>query len=161
MSFIAATGENIDEANSMVSVEYCDQYHTLRGNSLWTGSDSVKQAALIKATDYIEQVYAGRWLGTIERTGGLSWPRYGAGLYEDDAIPEPLKKAVCELALEALSGDLNPAISPDPAVKREKVDVIETEYFEPKRGYKIRPVVAGLLAPLLRGSAFNVPVNRV
>jgi hypothetical protein len=161
MPFVAATGTNYEDANSLVSVEYANDYHTLRGNTSWTGLDAIKQAALIKATDYIEQVYAGRWLGEIERTEGLSWPRYGAALYEYNVIPEPLKKAVCELALEALSGDLNPVISPDASVKREKVDVLETEYFEPKRNYKIRPVVSGLLAPLLRGSAFNVPLGRV
>ena len=140
---------------------YANDYHSLRGNSSWAGSDGVKQQAIIKATDYIEQTFARRWTGNSTVNSLLSWPRYGAPYYNSNIIPEGLKKATAELALEALTGQLNPNIAPNQIVKREKVDIIDTEYVTSGPQYIVRPAVTGLLAGLLTGSAFNIPVVRV
>jgi hypothetical protein len=159
--FIASDGVNYEIANSYVDLEYADAYHAVRGNSLWTGTDEQKQAALIKATDYIEQVYGQRFIAFGYSDSLLAWPRYDLMTYENLGIPENLKKAVSELALEALSNDLNPVINPVAAVKREKVDVLETEYFEAKADKPLRPAVIGYLLPLLSGTSFNRKVVRV
>lgn len=159
MSFVPATGDNNDVANAFCDVAYADAYHSLRGNTLWTGTEPQKQAAIIKATDYIEQVYGQRFIGTYSGEG-LSWPRYNVFQYASDAIPDVLRKATCELALEALAGDLNPATGGTQAVIREKVDVIEIEYDKAITS-KSRPAVSGYMSSLLAGSAYNRPVVRV
>ncbi|MBX0289719.1 hypothetical protein K3G63_04680 [Hymenobacter sp. HSC-4F20] len=157
--FIAATGLNGDEANALISVEYADAYHSLRGNASWTGNDAAKQAAIIRATDYIEQVYGQRFIGTVALNTVLSWPRYTLA-YDSETIPEALRKAAAELALDAMAGSLTPNITSEPQVKREKVDVLEVEYFEAAKRPTIRPAVTGYLAPLLSFSGLNVPVVR-
>lgn len=159
MVFVPATGLNTDLANAFCSVEYADEYHSLRGNTLWDGSTEAKQAALIKATDYIEQVYSQRFIGIYSGIG-LSWPRINLSQYTSETIPDNLKKATCELALESMSGNLNPTTGGDQAVIREKVDVIEIEYAAAITS-KSRPAVSGYLSSLLGGSKYNRPVVRV
>jgi len=164
---IVEDGTIVNDANSYVTVSYADSFHNDRANSSWTGTDAVKEAALIKATDYIEQVYEGRWVGyLVDNDQPLSWPRtynVNGSVYVDydisGDIPKRLKQAVCILALESLSGELNPVL--DRAVKREKVDVIEVEYMDGASDGKRRPAITGLLRPYLKGSAWNAPAVRV
>lgn len=167
MAFTVEDGTGVDNANSYVAVADCDTYHSDRGNAAWTGSDAVKQAALIKATDYVEQTFGERWQGKQNDVPqALKWPRYSVivdGIYLDsDEIPQRLKDAVCVLALEALTADLNPALARGGAIQSEKVDVIETVYMSGASARTVRPAVEGLLAPLFgAGSGFNVKAVRV
>jgi hypothetical protein len=160
MAFIPEDGSIVAGANSYVSLSFADTFHTDRGNTAWTGNNEAKQAALIKATDYIEQVYNGRWKGIlVDDAQALSWPRYGAGP-ETDEIPTALKQAVCILALESIGGDeLNPVL--DRAIKREKVGPLETEFMDGTTRGKTRPAISGLLRSYVTGSAINGTVVRV
>ena len=159
--FIAADGLNYEDANSYVSTEYADAYFSLRGNEIWAAATTnQKEVALVKATDYIDQTYGQRWIGSKYRMTGLEWPRY-CTVYDADTIPENLKKATCELALEALTTPLNQAITRERAVKREKVDIIEVEYSDTGTMPTIYPAVTGYLSSLLSGSTFNRKVVRV
>jgi hypothetical protein len=166
MSFIVSDGTNYETANSFCSLEYADAYHSLRNNSLWTGSDAEKQAALIKATDYIEQNYGSRFIGYPIQGSLLSWPRFNVSLVNNtifipaNTIPDVLLKAVCELALSAIQGQLNPDIVQGPQVKRQKVDVLEIEYTDTPVSTTIRPSVTGYLRGLLGSSGINVSVVR-
>ncbi len=156
MAFTVEDGTGVDGANSYVTVAEADTYHSDRANAAWTGEDAAKQAALIKATDYIEQNYQGRWLGTEDSTTQpLSFPR----TIDSGVIPDRLKQAVCVLALESLSNELNPVL--DRAVKREKVDVIEVEYMDNAKAGKSRPAIDGLLRPFIGGSVYNARSVRV
>ena len=156
MAFTVEDGSIVDGANSYVDLAYADSFHTDRANAAWVGEDSVKEAALIKATDYIEQVYQGRWLGDVDAVAqSLSFPR----TTDSGVIPDRLKQAVCVLALEALVSDLNPV--QDRAVKREKIDVIEVEYMDNAKAGKARPAIDGLLRPYLAGSVYNARTVRV
>ncbi|AEP08893.1 DnaT-like ssDNA-binding protein [Micavibrio aeruginosavorus] len=153
MAFVVEDGTGLPDANSYASVAEADAYHTDRGNAAWTGSNSVKQAALVRATDYVEQAYAGRWKGcALTEEQALSFPR------DEAVVPAKLKQAVIQLALEAIATDLNP--TQDRAVKREKVDVIEVEYMDNARNGKTRPAIDGLLSGLLSGSIYNRPLVR-
>ena len=83
----------------------------------------------------------------------MQWPRIGVvidGFVLDvDVIPQRLKDAQCELALIALSADLAPSVSA--GIKREKVDVLETEYFAgAPAGTTVYTAVNNLLADLLK-----------
>lgn len=156
---IVEDGSGLANSNSYVDLEFADAYHTDRGNSAWTGDNAIKEAALIRATDYIDQVYGSRWIGnSLTEDQALAWPR------EEEGVPAKLKQAVCILALETIGGsNLNPVQGP--AIKREKVDVIETEYMSSNEGGRTgtsRPAIDQLLFGLIkRGSMFNARVVRV
>lgn len=87
----------------------------------WTGADDddARGRALIMATARIDQEdFVGRTKNplagseTTSATQALKWPRQGAvnsegWTYDDDIIPEPIKKATMELALEVLAGGVS------------------------------------------------------
>lgn len=161
MVFVVENGSGLPDANSYVSVIEADAYHADRGNTAWTGADAVKQTALVRATDYIEQIYSERWQGApMSMSQALVWPRGGVANTPSDIVPVRLKQAVCQLALEAVSGiDLNPTL--DRAVKKEKVGPLETEYMDNASVGEVRPAIDGLLRALLRGVGLNGRVVRV
>lgn len=159
MAFTPEDGTGVTDANSYVDIDFADDYHSLRGNAAWaSATEPQKQAALVKATDYVDQKY--NFIGYETYEGqSLAWPRD----YEDEnlGIPAKLKQAIAELALEALTADLNPNVAPAGQVKRKKVDVVEVEYFASGASITIRRRIDGLLKGLVSGSPFNVPVVRV
>lgn len=140
MAFIVEDGTGKVDATSYIDVAYADSYFTDRNVSSWAGTTAEKQAALIKATDYIETRWAGRFLGYREFSDvqALSFPRLLLKNKEGKqilGIPDNLKKAVAEYAVRALTIDL----MPDPVMtengysiksKMEKVGPLEekTEY---------------------------------
>lgn len=162
MTFTVEDGSGVTDANSYLSIAGADAFHSDRGNAAWTGTDAVKQVALIKATDYITQTFDGRWAGCmVAEDQSLAWPRAGVDYVDNDVIPKALKQAVAILALEALSDDLNPNLERGNAIKREKVDVIETEYYDWAPSTTVRPAINGLLSRYLTGSGINASVVRV
>lgn len=120
--------------DSYVSLEDALAYHNARNNSAWStaSSEALREAALRKATQYLDDNYS--WLGTIADTSQeLGWPR--TGVYDKENrllsdIPKKIERATCELALIALDGPLEPVEEKGGRVKREKVEGLETEYFE-------------------------------
>jgi hypothetical protein len=109
--FTVEDGSGVPEANAYAEVAYVDDYHAGRGNTAWADATLAnKQIAIVRATDYLEQVYGDRFRGrkgTQEQ--GLHWPaRYA---YDNEGrlieeVPEVVRRAVAELALRALSGPL-------------------------------------------------------
>lgn len=157
------------------SVAGADAYHAARANTAWAGSDEAKQAALVRASAYIDGKYqqqnsCGRWESMFSgvKTGGraqeLQWPRTGATDNEGaaippDEIPPEIEKATYEAALRELvtPGSLSPDYVAAEAIKRQKVDVLEIEYQAAATdgGVPTRPVltvVDELVAPLLRSN---------
>lgn len=158
MAFQAEDGTGLTDSNSYIAVALADIHHTDRENTQWTDmTTGEKEAALIRATDYIEKRFGRKFLGRRQnRTQALEWPRVDA---EDrdgflltgvavDAIPRQLQKACSEYALRAfiynvLSPDVPPAVPSQDlqtggsrgsqgasgAIIREqfKVDVVEEE----------------------------------
>lgn len=160
MTFIVADGTNSNAANSYVSIEEADAYHSDRDNALWAAqTEPKKQAALIKATDFVEQVFSSSWPGSSDSTG-LSWPRLDTD-FGDTEIPARLKKAVCELALQSLTVPLFAPVSREPQLKKKKIDVIEKEWFESsKAGNAVNLSALSYLKPLFAGTNFNNGLNR-
>lgn len=160
MGFIVENGAGLDNSTSYVDVAYADDYASTRGNESWSDlTTEEKQSALVRATDYLDQAYAGRWKGEpMTDTQALAWPREVVG------IPDKLKQACCQLALETIGGaSLNP--TQGQTVKKEKVDVIEVEYMTGQEGGRTgtrRPAIDQLLYGLITGgSALNAKVVRV
>ncbi|MEE4332303.1 DnaT-like ssDNA-binding protein [Pseudomonas alliivorans] len=154
------------------NVADADAYHAARANAAWTGDDMAKQAALIRASAYIDgkfqtQNSCGRWESLFSgiKTGGraqaLQWPRTGATDTEGNEIPTTeipveVEQATYEAALReiALPGSLSPDYVASTAIKRQKVDVLEIEYQTASTGTGVptRPVITvvdELIAPLL------------
>ena len=155
------------------TVAAADAYHAARANAAWTGDDVAKQAALIRASTYIDGKYqfqnaCGRWesLFSGSKTGGraqaLQWPRTGAADNEGsaipaDEIPTEIEQATYEAALREIAapGSLSPDYVATNAIKRQKVDVLEIEYQSAapgSGGVPTRPVITvvdELVAPLL------------
>jgi len=104
MAFIVEDGTMVVGANSYASVAYADSYFTDRGIVTWTGANSLKQAALILATDYVE-AFKGKFKDT-SLGGTLFFP--SSNVTGMGAMPSQLLNATCEYALRALvSGNLD------------------------------------------------------
>lgn len=137
-------------ANSYVSVEDADSYLASVGASTWTGTDEAKEAALIRATQYIDGKFRGSWNGRKlnGRSQALDWPRYGAtdcdGNSIDQTIPVEIVKATCEAALRELTSPFS--LSPDVVEGTQKtlvgVDSLRWETNTTKTGADaMRPVL--------------------
>lgn len=155
------------------TVAAADAYHAARANAAWTGDDVAKQAALIRASVYIDGRYrkllaSGVWqslfpgVKTEGRGQAREWPRTGAEDYEGHAIPSDqvpveVEQATYEAALRELvePGSLSPDFVAASTVKRQKVGPIEEE-FSVAAGAdgaaSVRPVISiidEMIAPLL------------
>ena len=78
MTLIVETGTNVPGAESYVSVADCAAYATARGFTFT--ADAAGEAALRRATAYIDTTYQSRFPGlrTYRRQQSLEWPRSGA-----------------------------------------------------------------------------------
>lgn len=164
MSVIVETGAGVANANSFASVAAATAYHAARGNAAWDNIDD-KDAALIKATDYMQAEYHSRWKGVqTHATQPLDWPRWGVcidgwGNYiASDAIPVEVINACAELALRSASGDLMPDAGPE--VAAESVGPISTTYAPGARDRIAYKAVDKMLGKFFSGGGNSVRVVR-
>ena len=148
----------ITDAESYISVAELDAYWTKRGNTTFVAlSEAEKEILLIKATDYVEQVYFGKWLGDrYSDTQNTEYPRTID--YLNVGIPTRLKNACAELALKANSGEL--LIDIAQRVVKKKVAVIETTYSEYSDQLTQYTNVYNLLSPYLESTGNSVKVTK-
>lgn len=150
-------------ADSYVSVMDADAYFSARGVTAWIGSEADREAALRRATDYLENTYRGRWVGTrTTRDQALAWPRIdGSGhaqLLEDadgfdlpdNVVPKNIQCATAEVALLLLQGvNLQPRLVRGGAIKRSRVKAgpveKETEYQDGAPAVDRLLMIEGLL----------------
>lgn len=162
MSLVTENGSGLADAESYISVADATAYHAARGNAAWAAlaSDTIREQALRKATDYLGQMYRDRWTGyRVSTTQALDWPRYEAprrdlpgnayyAYYPSDAVPAEVAKACAELALRAAAGELvedeDQRIA---AVSAGSVSVTFQPGSSPRKGY---PAVDGLLRAVLK-----------
>lgn len=93
------------EGNSFAALAFADDYFGKRAILDWKGTDGVREAALVRATDYIDNRFGQRF--TDE-----------ALVLEE--LPVNLQRACCEYALRALTA----ALAPDPQVDPSGVSVV-------------------------------------
>ena len=129
--------------DSYITESQLIDYAAKRGVTL-VGDASV---LLIKAMDYLD---AQSFKGTkTDPAQPLQWPRVGVFI---DA------QSVIALSIDA---GFNPLDTYGPAVKREKVDVIEVEYQDNAGATDYSPAITSALRPLVSGG-FNtsfIPVS--
>lgn len=123
-----------------------EAYMLARGYA-WTGTDALKEAALLRGSQYIDGMNgmpvngrAGcRWIfpgRKAVQTQVRQWPRTGAvyrddgGPVDPDTVPAEVVSASYEAAWRELAspGSLSPDFVASSLVKREKVGPLETEY---------------------------------
>jgi len=151
-------------ATSLCSVAAADAYHAARANAAWAAlATEAKEAALIRATDYLGGTYGQRWKGyrvSAEQT--LDWPRYDVAvngyLVASDAVPAAVANACAELALRASSGPLT--VDVGRMKSRVKVGPIETEYVSGGSAQTRFTAVDAMLAGYLGGGSSMIQVVR-
>ena len=126
-------------ANSYVTSTEFKEYHKDRGNSVSAYSTSQIQAAIVRATDYLDLRFA--YIGERSQSPqDTEWPRTNAFDIEEDlvnGVPTEVKEATYEYALISLSATINPIPLRDDTGqtvtrKKERVGPIEedTRYTE-------------------------------
>lgn len=170
MALEVEDGTGKANANSFASIAELNVYHSDLGNTEWTGDDSAKEAAARRATAYVSTAF--RYIGKRSqgRTQALAWPREGVLDSEGNEIlntelPQEIVDATCEAALYEIvnPNGLNLTITMTDRVKREKIDVIETEYADsPVSAEAARPVLSkldNLLSAFILGDAGTDATN--
>lgn len=166
VTVIVEDGTLVANANSFVTSADVSAYCDARGYAFGdddTDPDDLKRWT-IRAGDYLKNTQRFLYTGAlITPTQTMPWPRTGANMYRGPAIPENVvpqceKDAQCELAYRAAQANLQPDLARGGKVKREKVDVIETEWFESAPAETVITAVMGILAPvLLSGQVYTDP----
>lgn len=166
MALTPEDGTGLSNADSYCTIAFADDYLAARGFSLWaTMSDTEKEQAIRRATDYMTQAYGTRWAGTrLTATQALDWPRYSVpdsanGYYSSTVVPALVVKACVVLSFKAAAGDLSPDIKP--LATRVKIGPIEKEYAAGSSQIVRFRAIDDLLAPLLSsGGAGMIRVIR-
>jgi hypothetical protein len=147
-----------DESYSTVAE--ADAYFLALNNTAWTGTDPEKEAWLRQGKTYLETTYKQKWQGFITDIDQPSdWPRTGVidgngRIVDADTIPDDIKAANNELALDAISGSLTSTIGAQgTGIKREKVGSLETEYWNNTNNQAIYQTADNLVKEYLKSSA--------
>lgn len=149
MALIKEDGTGLTNANAYANQADADAFQVDRGLAAWAeATDEVKEAALIRSTDYIESRWALVFQGTINSdTQALSWPRTSAVFprsgndFPIDEVPLDIVNATIQYADQIIGpeGDeladmtelsVTPQVDESGktiSMKREKVDVLEEE----------------------------------
>lgn len=162
MAFIVqGVGSATPNANAYITVAEFKAYHDDRGGSYSAFTDPQIEKAIVRATDYIDQNWNFLGLRTFSPDQELEWPRSGVytrpelDLIDDQATPKAVKYACAEIALAALSFDLDPNSPPNPGqlVTSQRAGDLAVS-FAPELAQKGSPTWARaekLLGPLTCG----------
>jgi len=164
MSLVTEDGTGLSAAQSYLSVADANSYFTARGVSAWTGTDAVKESALIEATEYIDIRWGEYLKGSLEFPDdqALLFPRLNVYDSEGRAltgIPQRLERATAEYALISLGQSLmpNPTIETSGKILIEESD--ETGPIKDTKKYQAGflttrpyPKADALMACFVRGS---------
>ena len=175
MAFLVEDGTGVTDANSYLSVADADTYWDDRVNATspdgnaWTdATQSDKEGALIEASSYLDATYDWVWNNPphwqdsvnplsppsaytplVNENQGLKWPRQAA--YDEDTyvlqqdVPQKVKDATAEVALNALDGQILPTRERGGMVKREQVGNVSVEYMDNAPGGTSYPMIDRIL----------------
>lgn len=169
MALVVETGQGATDADSYISVADADAYLARCGTpATWSAAtEAQKEAALRKATRFIDLTYQDAWQGRrCDDDQALDWPRahveYPRGWYVDtNTVPARIGYAVAEAAaVEIAEADsLLPTLESGARVTSESFSAGGGAISESKtysggklEGVKEIQVVAALVGPLTRAS---------
>ena len=186
MSLTKEDGTIVTDANAYADDADAIAYQTDRGRQAWLDATTeVQEAALVRATDYIETRFGRKFIGSpVGDVQELAWPRLLAvyprtgNAFPVDEVPEDVLNATILYAGEIIGPDgddlelmtelaITPEISSSNVKsKREKVDVLEesTQFFgggETLRTIQPFPEADRLLRPWLRGGGLGGLTARI
>ena len=164
MTLTIENGTNVANANSYITLAEVRAFASARGITL-SIVDATLESQIIKAMDWVESKRDQFKGSKTYTTQSLQWPRFNVYIdnlaFSSTSIPIELKNTLCQLVIEIHNGvDIYPNFTGN-FIKREKVDVIETEYSE--RNGNMLPTMSkidDLLRPLLSCSFGNIIVSR-
>lgn len=159
MTLIVEDGSGLSTAESYLSVSDADSYHTNFGNVVWTGATALKEAALRRATQYLDGYYRYQYRGVrTKQAQTLEWPRYdvvdASGYWvPSNALPNALKQATAEAALRELAspGSLQPDLARGGAIASEEVTAGPVSTKTSYRGDAAARTIYSKLDELLSG----------
>jgi hypothetical protein len=108
MAFTVEDGSVVADANAYITVAFFESFHLDRGTDLSALTTSVKQTAIVRATDYVDKRFAKIFKGRKSQSEqNLEWPRIGvwdeSGYWIDSsAVPVNLKRAIAEYSWIAI-----------------------------------------------------------
>lgn len=163
MALVVEDGTGLANAESYASVADATTYATDRELTAWTAgtvTDANREAALRRATEYIEAEYGQRFAGVpLTTTQALHFPLEGA-----TAVPVGIQRATIELAIIALSGALytvedaaRQVVSQSRGVGPLQTSVTYRDTDAIQRRYR---QVDKLVAPYLRDRGLQLVVRR-
>lgn len=123
------------DADSMVSVADARARAVALGVSL-PDDDTACEVALVQGNVYLNSLcYYGTAAVPFQQT---PFPRLGISMagneYPSDQIPQQAIDAQIVAASYAASGEIYTVVDNDKRIKRDKIDIIETEYFGSETG---------------------------
>lgn len=137
VTFTVEDGTIVDEANSYVTVDYADDYLSIKSNADdWTAlADTVVKKYLMWATRLLDQRAVFPNSTPTDADQPLRWPRQGAydrddEAIPDDVIPQQIMEATVEIAFNLFNQEVDPSqvSSTGGTINKIKVAVIEIGY---------------------------------
>ena len=161
---IVEDGTGLPNADSYVTVEFADSYFSARGVSEWaTLTNTVKEQLLIKATDFIDNIY--QWKGKKQfDIQALRFPRVNIFDYEGaeiTGIPSCLKQAVCDAALIGNGAELFQTKDANGDVTSEKIGELAFTYAKTSSETVTSSTLYDSINTKLRGLFVDNSKNRV
>ena len=135
ISFVVEDGTGLPNANSYCDLDYALEYCVSKGYTNWlTLTEDMQKIYIIRGTEFVDNFY--NWKGRRgSQSQSMAFPRldlFDEDHYEIRGVPDKLKKACIEAAfLNSSSGSDTLFTTKDEngAIKRQKVDSLEVEYF--------------------------------
>lgn len=162
MTLVVEDGTGKSDAESYISVANTDLYHEKFDHSNWIGSTVIKEAALRKATQYLDGKYQSVYPGNrIDTDQALGWPRVGATYLDgmeilDTVVPIEIINATAELALKSLSGELETDITKQDRAIKERVDIIEIVYAPGTSSSTVYKSIMTILSRLIGSGTYGI-----
>lgn len=157
MPLTVETGAGLASADAYVSIAEVQAYAADLGLT-FTGATADQEAAIRRATRYIDARYGSRFSGlrSKSRDQALAWPRgnaldYEGALIRSDIVPNEIKRATSEAAIRELASpfSLSPDYERGGQVKRLKAGSVEVEYADGATPETVMTAIDNALAAIV------------
>lgn len=168
MALVVEDGTGKTDAQTYATVEDLKTFAPLRGIDLSEYDDPGLEVLLIKAMDYIESKAASFKGHRANAIQALQWPRadvwdvdFPGALLESTEVPRQLVYAQMQLAIDAMSIDLQPNQLPTDKgpLLQEKIEGVITKIWDKPKSQPYTPGLAKAeahLAPLLKRNGLSL-----